>query len=160
MADTKNAGTRIVAGEQLKDVFGVTPTQLQAIAAVGYNLLQSGKLKESETVFRGLIATDDKEFYGYAGLGAVALSKKPPDLTGAHENLTKAATLNPNDATVQANLGEALLRQAKFEEAAQVLKKAIELDPQQKDPGANRARALVSGLTTVITEVKRMHTAA
>jgi protein O-GlcNAc transferase len=159
MAQT-NTGARIVAGEQLKDVFQLTPTQLQGIAAVGFNLLQSGKLKEAETVFRGLIATDDKSYFGYAGLGAVCLSKKPTDLTGAHEHLSKAASINPNDATVQANLGETLLRQAKFEEAAQVLKRAIELDPQQKDPGANRARALVSGLTTVITEVKRLHTAA
>lgn len=161
MSDATNTmAKRIVSGEQLRDVFAISDTQLQAIAAVGYNLVQTGKLREAETIFRGLIATDSKSYYGYAGLGAVLLSTTPADLTGAVENLTKAAQLNPKDASVQANLGEALLRQAKFDESATVLKKAIELDPDQKDPGANRARALVSGLTTVITEVKRLHQAA
>jgi len=155
-----NAAKRIIAGDQLSDVLGVTDTQLQALAALGYNLYQQGKLKEAETLFRGLVATSDKSWYGYAGLGAVALAKQPADLTTAQQNLEKAATLNPKDPTVQANLGEVLLRQAKFDEAAKQFKRALELDPQQKDPGANRARAIISGLNTVMAEVQRLQKSA
>jgi len=157
---TGNMASRILAGEQLKDVVGISQRQIQGIAALGYNLYQQGKLKEAETIFRGLVATDDKSYYGYAGLGAIQLAKNPPDLKKAQEYLSKAAQLNPEDASVQANLGEVLLRQAKFDDSAKLFKKAIELDPKQQDPGANRARAIVSGLNTVITELQRIERGA
>jgi Flp pilus assembly protein TadD len=84
------------------------------------------------------------------------LAKKPADLTEAQENLSRAVELNPTDPSVQANMGEVLLRRAKFDDAASYFKKALELDPQQKDPGANRARAIISGLTNVAAEVERL----
>ena len=155
-----NMASRILAGEQLKDVVGISQRQIQGIAALGYNLYQQGKLKEAETIFRGLVATDDKSYYGYAGLGTIQLAKNPPDLKKAQEYLSKAAQLNPEDASVQASLGEVLLRQAKFDDSAKLFKKAIELDPKQQDPGANRARAIVSGLNTVITELQRIERGA
>jgi tetratricopeptide (TPR) repeat protein len=158
--DTKKAASRIVAGDQLSDVFGVSDTQLQGIAALGYNLYQQGKLKDAETLFRGLVATNDKSWYGYAGLGAVALAKQPADLKAAQENLETAAKLNPKDPSVQANLGEVLLRQAKFDDAAKQFQRALELDPQQKDPGANRARAIIGGLNSIMAEVQRAKSAA
>jgi Tfp pilus assembly protein PilF len=133
---------------------------MQGIAALGYNLYQQGKLKDAETLFRGLVATNDKSWYGYAGLGAVALAKTPADLKVAQENLEKAAKLNPKDASIQANLGEVLLRQAKFDEAAKQFQRALELDPQQKDPGANRARAIIGGLNSIMAEVQRAKSAA
>ncbi len=151
-----NAATRILAGEQLKDVFGLDQRQIQGLAALGYNLYQQGKFKEAGTIFRGLIAADEKSYYGYAGLGALYLAHNPPDLKRAQENLLKAAELNPEDASVQANLGEVLLRQAKFDESAKLFKKAMELDPKQHDPGANRARAIVGGMNTVISELQRI----
>jgi len=163
MTTTTQAPTtaeRIVAGDQFSEIFGITQTQLQGIAALGYNLCRQGKLKEAETVFRGLTATDSKCPYGFAGLGAVALAKKPADLSGAYENLSKAAELSPNDPTIQANLGEVFLRQAKLEEASKHFKRALELDPHQSDPGANRARAIISGLSTVVAELQRIQSAA
>src|SRR5689334_15670894 len=158
--DTKTAATKIIAGDQLSNVFGVSDTQMQGIAALGYNLYQQGKLKDAETLFRGLVATNDKSWYGYAGLGAVALAKHPADLKTAQENLEIAAKLNPKDPSIQANLGQVLLRQAKFEDAAKQFQRALELDPQQKDPGANRARAIIGGLNSIMAEVQRAKSAA
>ena len=134
----------------------VTETQFQAIAALAFNYYQQGKLKEAETIFSGLQLLNPNLYYSYAGLGAVAMAKKPADLDKAQANLSKAAQLNPADPSVQANLGEVLLRRAKFDEAAKYFKRALELDPQQKDPGANRARAIISGLTAVAGEVQRL----
>lgn len=156
----ETAAKRILSGEQLGDVLGVTEKQIQAIAAVGYNLYQQGKLTEAETVFRGLTATNNKSPFGYAGLGAVALAKRPSDLVEAYTNISKAAELAPNDPTIQANLGEVLLRQGKFDEAGKQFKKALELDPDSKNPGANRARALLTGLTAVASEVQRLKRSA
>jgi len=134
----------------------VTETQCQAIAALAFNYYQQGKIQEAETLFRGLQLLNPKAYYSYAGVGAIALARKPPYLAEAYKNLSKAAELNPTDPSVQANLGEVLLRQAKFEQAAVHFKKALDLDPQQKDPGANRARAIIRGLAAVAKEVERI----
>jgi tetratricopeptide (TPR) repeat protein len=130
--------------------------QFRAIAALGFNYYQQGRLDEADTIFHGLQLLNPKAYYGYAGSGAVALARKPANLAEAYRNLAKAAELNPNDPTVQANVGEVLLRQAKFEDAARHFKKALELDPHQKDAGANRARAIISGVTAIGNEVNRL----
>ena len=131
-------------------------SQFQSIVALAFNYYQQGKLQEAETIFRGVQLLNPKLYYSYAGLGAIALARRPPNLAEAKEQLSKAAELNPEDPTVQANLGEVALRQAKFDEAAKYFKKALELDPHQTDPGANRARAIISGLTAVGAEVQRL----
>lgn len=146
---------RLSAGEQLASILGLSELKLQAIAALGYGLYQQGKYDEATTLFRGVIAADTNCYFGYAGLGAVALASKPPDLATAAENLSKAVELNPNDATVRANLGEVLIRQGKLEEAKTHLERAFQLDPGHNDPGANRARALVAGLDMIMKEVQK-----
>jgi len=76
-------------------------------------------------------------------------------LETALSNLSKAAGLKPDDATIQANLGEVLLRQGKVEQAKSHLEKAFQLDPGHKDAGVNRARAIVKGLDLVVKEAER-----
>src|SRR6476660_4043826 len=112
-----DAAKRIIAGEEMGEVLGVSDTQLKAIAALGYNKYEQGRLEDAETMFRGVAALDTKSYFGYAGLGTIALAKRPPDLETAFTNLSKAAELKPDDATIQANLGEVLLRQGKLEQA-------------------------------------------
>jgi tetratricopeptide (TPR) repeat protein len=139
------AAKRIIDGEKPATVFGVTDQQLKAIVALGYNQYQQGRFKDAETA----------SYMGFAGLGAVALAKKPPELDAAFTNLTKAAELKPDDATIQANLGEVLLRQGKIDDAKQHLEKAFALDPGHSDPGVNRVRAIVSGLDMIVKEVEK-----
>jgi tetratricopeptide (TPR) repeat protein len=145
---------RLKGGEELATILGVSEIKVQALAALGYNHYQQGKLKEAETLFRGVTALDHNSYYGYAGLGAVALAQTQPDLDGAFANLSKAAELNPNDATVQANLGETLLRQGKIKEAKSHLEKAFQLDPGHNDAGANRGRAIIGGLNMIMKELE------
>ncbi|MBI1754592.1 MAG: tetratricopeptide repeat protein [Acidobacteria bacterium] len=130
--------------------------QIVSIAALGFNLYQQGRLGEAQTIFEGLTAIDPTNYAGYAGLGAVALAKEPPALDEAVTHLTKAAGINATDPTVQANLGEALLRQAKFKEATQAFEKALALDPNEEDAGANRARAIIDGMEVVVAEIEKM----
>jgi tetratricopeptide (TPR) repeat protein len=146
---------RVAAGEKPAHVLGMTETQIKAIIALGYNRYQQGKLDAANTMFQGAAAIDPTNYLGYAGAGAVALARKPADLEAAFGNLSKAAELNPNDGSIQANLGEVLLRQGKILEAKEHLEKAFKLDPDRKDPGVNRARALVSGIDAVIQEAER-----
>lgn len=144
---------KVVEGKKpLNTFFGFTKTQLEAVAALGFKLYEQGQTREAELVFKGLIALDANSPFGYAGLGAIALREEKLDR--ALEHLRKAADLRPDDATIRANLGEALLRQAKFQEAAAEFQRALSLDPAGRDSGANRARAIITGMKALIKAVR------
>lgn len=123
-----------------------TPAQLDSIAVFGLNFFEQGKLDDAQTMFNGLIAVDRNNFRGWAGMGAIALAKEPPKLDEAEKFLTVAVQLNPNDPSVRANLGEVFVHQKKFREAAAEFQKALELDPEKRDRGANRARAILRAI--------------
>ena len=142
----------------LNEIFGLQRSEIDAIAALGFQLYEQGKGKDAEALFNGLIALDSQVYYGYAGLGAMALAEEKLD--EAVRCLTRATDLNPNDPTVHANLGEAYLRQAKFSEAAAEFQKALQLDPNETDLGANRARAILSGMQIVVGELQRKQQSA
>jgi tetratricopeptide (TPR) repeat protein len=146
---------RVMNGEQLATALGISDPQIEGLAALGYNAYQQGQLKNAETFFAGVIALDNRSYIGNAGLGAVAMAQKPPKLDDAHAYLSRAAELRPDDATIQANLGEVLIRQGKIEEAKTHLERAFQLDPQFKDRGVNRARALVAGLDLIVKKAEQ-----
>jgi tetratricopeptide (TPR) repeat protein len=137
----------------LSQMFGFAKQEIEAIAVLGFQLYEQGKVADAETIFGGLIALDSQVYYGYAGLGALALAQEKLD--EASRWLNRAAELNPLDPVVHANLGEALLRQAKFDDAAGEFQKALSLDPAESNPGANRARAMLSGLRVVLQQSER-----
>jgi hypothetical protein len=60
--------------------------------------------------------------------------------------LSRAIELNDKEISAYVNRAEVLLRQHKGEAAVADLKRAIELDPKQENPTANRARAMVMGI--------------
>ena len=137
----------------LSQIFGLAKQEIEAIAALGFQLYEQGKVGDAEAIFNGLIALDSHVYYGYAGLGAMALAEEK--LEEAVRWLTRATELNPSDPTVHANLGEALLRHARFSDAATEFQTALQLDSEQKDPGANRARAILGGMQIVLQEMQR-----
>ena len=153
--DAADVEKRMKAGEQLATVLGISDPQIEGLAALGYHAYEQGQLKNAETFFGGVTALDNRSYVGWAGLGAVELAKRPQNLEAAHGYLSKAAELRPDDGTIQANLGEVLLRQGKLDEAKTHFEKAFQLDPKRKDPGVNRARALVAGLDVVVKRAEQ-----
>lgn len=151
MADT--GALKITTGGDLGKYFGLTSTHLNAFAALGLQLYRQGRISEAKTVFNGMIALDDQSYYGYAGLGAIALAQEPPDLDAAGQSLQRAADLNPNDNNVHTNLGEVLLRQSRFKEAAKEFEKSLSLDPQHRNPGTKRARAIIGAIHLIADQV-------
>jgi len=137
----------------MSQMFGLAKQEIEAIAVLGFQLYEQGKVSDAETIFNGLVALDSHVYYGYAGLGALALAEEKLD--EATRWLTRAAELSPEDPTVHANLGEALLRQARVEEAAAAFHQALALDPEEKDAGANRARAILIGMRSILERVER-----
>lgn len=151
MADT--GPLKITTGGDLAKYFGLTSRHMDAFAALGLQLYQQGRIGDAGTIFDGMIALDDQSYFGYAGLGAIALAQEPPDLNAASEHLQHAAGLNPKDPSVHANLGEVLLRQARFDEAAKAFEKSLALDPHQRHPGIRRARSIIAALDLVAEKV-------
>ena len=103
-----------------------------------------GDLGKARTVFEGLVAMDPASSDAHAALGALLTRTIENDLALVH--LNRAIELNDKEIAAYVNRAEIKLRQHKGEAAVADLKKAIELDPQQKNPAANRARAMVMGI--------------
>ena len=128
----------------LNEYIGLDRHELSAVAALAGSLYEQGRITEARAIFEGLIALDPQLYLGYSGLGAIDLIEERLD--SALANLTRAAGLNPGDPSVQSNLGEVLLRKARFPEASRCFEIALELDPGKVDPGANRTRAIIGAL--------------
>jgi tetratricopeptide (TPR) repeat protein len=137
----------------LNEYIGLEEHELHAIASLAVRLNEQGRPSEARTILQGLIALDPNLYLGHAALGAMDLTEGLLD--SALRQLTKAVELNPEDPSVHANLGEALLRQTKFTEAKEHFHRALVLDPLGGDPGANRARAILAALNTAARETQQ-----
>ena len=96
----------------------LTQKQIEGFASLAYNLYQQRKFEDARKIFLGLTGVAPHSYYGYAGLGALALAANPPDLEAAFTNLKRATELNSSDPCTHENLGQTLLRQGKREQAA------------------------------------------
>ena len=135
----------VLRGEaSLNEYIGLEPSELTAAATLAANLYEQGRVTEGRAIFEGLTALDRRFYLGYAGLGVIELIEG--HLESALGNLTRAAELNPDDASVQSNLGQVLLKCSESARARRCFERAIALDPRCEDPGANRARAILQGL--------------
>jgi tetratricopeptide (TPR) repeat protein len=123
---------------------GVTPQEFREMGRIGAMYYNRGDLGKARTVFEGLVAMDPTSSDAHAALGALLTRTIENDLALIH--LNRAIELNEKEIAAYVNRAEIKLRQRKGEAAVADLKKAIELDPQQKNPAANRARAMVMGI--------------
>jgi len=130
----------------------LSKNQLDALAALGFRFYEQGNLRDAHTLFEWLTVLDPNLYFGHAGLGAMAL--RDEKLDDAVRHLKRAAELQQQDPAVHANLGEALLRQANFTEAAGAFEQALKLDPAQRNPSANRARAILQGMSLAASQMK------
>ncbi len=109
---------------------------------------QQGNFDKAKTIFEGLVELDPKNANAHSAYGALLTLKLDDDLAIKH--LQQAVELNPKQIAPFVNLGEIYIRRQMLEAAVANLKKAIELDPDEKDSGANRARAMVLGIYQII----------
>jgi Flp pilus assembly protein TadD len=156
---TPEVARQVLSGDApLSALFGVSKGQLAEMALFGHQLWRQGRRHEATKVFRGLIALDETAYYGHAGMGLVAMSQE--DFGTAEQYLAKAVALEPSDAAVAVNLGEALLRLGKVEPALAAFQSAASLDPSGHNPGASRARAILVGLGRGVSEIQKQRVEA
>ena len=134
--------------QTIREQLEISPEEFSEMGRVGAMFYQQGNLDKARTIFEGLVELDPQSADAHSALGALLTLQQEDEL--AVEHLTKAVELNPRQIAPFVNLGEVYIRQQKLEAAVANLKKAIELDPDEKDSGANRARAMVLGIYQVI----------
>jgi tetratricopeptide (TPR) repeat protein len=117
------------------------PEMLQ-MAVIGFRMYEQGRYAEAKSVFQGLVSLDPKEAYYLTALGAVFLAED--DLDNAKRLFDEAIKYNDKEIASFVNRGEVFLRQGLIMEAAQDFMRAVELDPQAKDPLTQRAKLLAA----------------
>jgi tetratricopeptide (TPR) repeat protein len=130
----------------------VSDEDFQAIGEIGAMYYEQGNLEKAETIFEGLVELKPDSSAAHSALGGLLTYKREDEKALVH--LNRAIDLDSKQIAPFVNRGEVYLRQSKFDLAVADLKRAIELDPQEKDAGANRARAMILGIYQAIESQK------
>jgi tetratricopeptide (TPR) repeat protein len=97
----------------------------------------AGVFRDNETLFRETLARNPSCWLCYNNLAATRLHGSDEEASLAAQYLAEAVRLNPLSAEVQNNLGGALQRQGRMNEALQAHRQAIELNPRLVDARYN-----------------------
>ncbi|MFN7130924.1 MAG: tetratricopeptide repeat protein, partial [Myxococcales bacterium] len=115
----------------LQELDGITGPEMLEMAVTGFSMYEQGRYREAKIVFEGLAALDPKESYYRTALGAVYLAQDKLD--DALAEFDAAIKLSDTDIAAFVNRGEVRLRKGDILDAAQDFKRAVDLDPENKD---------------------------
>jgi tetratricopeptide (TPR) repeat protein len=132
---------------------GTTGPELLERAMEGFELYEQGDYESARLIFEELSEKDPSEAYYRTALGAIFLAEDELEL--ALENFNKALALNPKDSAALVNRGEVQLRLGNIIEAAQDFARAVDLDPENKDPLTMRARLLAAAALETVEAAQR-----
>ena len=136
---------RWLKGEiKAQELFALSPETMQALAEHGYMLYEQGKYRPARVIFEGLAAIDNSNHNYHKMLGSIYQMEEQWD--AAYYRYTLALKAVPNDIHALTNRGEVLLQLGKSREAAEDLRRAIQLDGQNINPAGRRARVLLANL--------------
>jgi tetratricopeptide (TPR) repeat protein len=136
----ENMGAFVDGDMTWAQVQGIPQQMLVEIAERGYLKFKSGRFKEAEDLFKGLVLMDHRTAYYHTALGAIY--QKQSNFFDALAEYTVALELDAQDITAYVNRGEVYYLMGLDEQPLKDLEEAIKLDPNKKDPWANRARVL------------------
>ena len=139
-----------------RDFNEFTGPQMLKLAVMGFTQYEQGRYPEAQAIFESLIFLDPKEAYYQIALGAVFLAQE--DLELAEKALSVAIALNTTEVAAFVNRGEVFLRTGRIVLAAKDFKRAVELDPQGKEPLTQRARMLAGAALQMLRKAKAKKT--
>jgi tetratricopeptide (TPR) repeat protein len=105
----------------------------EVIVSLGRTYYDSGKYAEAEQWLRTALLQKPDDAHVRAGLGAMLVLRKPPDLDGAIKEFRRCLEVDPNEATVLAALAHALLEKGDAREAGVVLARLENVAPANRD---------------------------
>jgi Flp pilus assembly protein TadD len=129
----------------LKELKGYSDDELYAIAHTGYFFLMQGKNAEAKTLFEGLVAVDPRNDYYYRALGVIF--HKLGDADRAIKQFGYAIRVNPRSPHAYVNRAEVYIAGNRHAEAAQDLRRSLELMMPRDVALARKARALLGVVT-------------
>ncbi|HEX8704825.1 MAG TPA: tetratricopeptide repeat protein [Myxococcaceae bacterium] len=132
---------------------GTTGPELLERAMDAFQLYEQGNYEDARHIFEELAEQDPSEAYYRTALGAICLAED--ELDAALEHFDHALRLNPKDSAALVNRGEVHLRLGNIMEAAQDFARAVDLDPENKDPLTMRARLLAAAAIETIEAAQR-----
>jgi tetratricopeptide (TPR) repeat protein len=140
LKDEQLIGGEITIGEYI----GLDKTRRYEIARKGFQMIQTGRLDEAATIFKGLVAADPYDSVFRCQLAGIYFKQKKFET--ASREYDASIGLNLANVDALAGRGELYLMQGKYAEGIEDLKKAIENDPQGTKPSSIRARGLLLSL--------------
>lgn len=134
-------------------IFNFNGSQIASLMLCGYNFFTQGRLEEAKSIFEGLNLLDPNVPYVNSTLGAIYQRLGKTDL--AILRYSHAIHLFPQDIVALTNRAEIYLSQGKLIEAAEDLRKVIEVDPERRNPSANRARLLAAITSESLQQINK-----
>ena len=128
-----------LADSELRKSLALGPDNINALAQLGFVLLERDKMNEAETTLRRALAINDKHFYANYNLGR--LLAKSRRYEEALLILRHAATLKPKNPSVHYQLFMTLSRLKRKEEADQEFATFKQLDAERKAQRGDEAGA-------------------
>jgi len=129
------------------ELYGLSSSLTKSLAEYGYLLYEQGKYDTSKVIFEALAASDSSNPNFQKMLGSIYQLQAKWD--AAYYHYTLSLKLSPNDLFVVVNRGETLIQMQRPREAAEDLKRAIQLDPDGANPVGRRARILLTNLSNI-----------
>lgn len=142
----------------LAEAMGLELEDILALATVARQLAEQGQYEGAQSMLEGLVVLDPQNPFLHSCLGCVYMQMKQN--VAAYQAFNIALHFNEKDIAAHAYAGELALEQGLVEEAAMHLRRAAELDPDGKNPHANRARVTALLLSTLAKEVQERGTDA
>jgi len=128
-------------------LYGITAPLAKALAEYGYLLYEQGKYDTARVIFEALAVQNSSDANIQRMLGSIYQIQGKWD--AAYYHYSQSLRLSPNDIFVIANRGETLIQLQRPREAAEDLKRAIQLDADDLNPVGRRARILLQNLNNV-----------
>jgi len=151
--DKESLTAELKKKSSLVEALGLSTKDVNGIAALAAALYQEDRIESAVRILHGLTCLQPERAEFWSALGGVLTRMEKYEQ--AIPVLTVAVHLNPKDAAALVNRGECYIALADNEKSAADLRKAIELDPQEKDPAGNRARQLAYGMHTFFEECQK-----
>lgn len=139
--------------DSLMEALGLGLEDILALAEVARMFVDQGQLDSAQAMLEGLVVLDPKNAYLHTTLGCVYMQKDLKD--AAVEAFDLAIYYNPRDIAALAFSGELALERGLLDVAADRLRRAVELDPDGRDPHANRARTTALLMSSIVREVQQ-----
>jgi tetratricopeptide (TPR) repeat protein len=125
----------------LKQIIGLSPEELYAVANQGYTLFLQGKTEPARVVFEGLAAIDPRNAYYHRALGAIYWRLKEPQK--AIKQFTYAIQAASREISSYINRAEVYVAQRQFKLARADLMYALENARSTDDALIRKAQAIL-----------------